>query len=348
MLSEKEARDLLHEGRVSPSPLELVVIADGVPAVTGRADFLIDLVWKGERKGFVAEYKAVATPKKVEAAIREAKSYAAEHPDRLPMVLVPHISKETAERLQEEEVSGLDFSGNVVVIAGDWLVLRTEHPNRFPSSQPLKNVYEGKSALVGRVLLSRPTYDMVKEVRQEIERRGGSISMGTVSKVLKVLEGDLIVQKDGGVRLIQPGRLLDRLASHYEGPTVGRRRTGKASLAGSFYDALLEEAAHAGVRVAGRSEALYVIAPTSEERTFIYVSRLGNWLDALPFQETERFANVEFAETDDEGVFFDTQERDGFPWCSKLQIYLELVQGGKRERDAATQLRDDLLNLQAA
>ena len=343
MLSEKEARDLLHEGRVSPSPLRLVVVADGVPANTGRADFLIDLVWRGERKGFVAEYKAVATPKKVEAAIREAKSYAVEHPDRLPMILVPYISKETAERLQEERMSGLDFSGNVVVVAGEWLVHRTGQPNLFPSSQPIKNVYEGKSALVGR-----PEYDLVKEVRQEIERRGGSISMGTVSKVLSTLDEDLIVRKNGGVRLIQPDRLLDRLASHYGGPDVKRVRVGKASLQRPFFDALLAEATHDSIRIAGRSEAAYVIAPTSGERTRIYVSKLGEWLGALPFQETDRFANVEFAEVADEAAFFDTQERDGFPWCSKLQIYLELAGGGKRERDAAAQLRDDLLDLQPA
>lgn len=348
MLSEKDARELLKEGGILPAPLELVAVADGPPAATGQADFLIDLTWKGERKSFAAEYKAVATPKKVDAAIREAKVHAAERPDCLPMVLVPHISEETAERLVAEDVSGLDFSGNVVVVAGEWLVHRTGQPNRFPSSQPIKNVYEGKSALVGRVLLSRPEYDLVKEVRQEIERRGGSISMGTVSKVLSTLDEDLIVRKNGGVRLIQPDRLLDRLASHYGGPDVKRVHAGKAPLQRPFFDALLGEADRAGVRTAGRAETAYVIAPTSGERTRIYVSKLGEWLGALPFQETDRFANVEFAEVADEAAFFDTQERDGFPWCSKLQIYLELAGGGKRERDAAAQLRDDLLDLQPA
>lgn len=348
VLTEKEARELLLRGELTPAPLNMEVVPDGVPSATGRADFLLDLTWGKERKRFVAEFKTVATPKKVEAAIREARSYAAEHPGCFPMVLVPHISEETAERLVAEEVSGLDFSGNVVVTAGEWLVHRTGQPNRFPSSQPIKNVYEGKSALVGRVLLSRPEYDLVKEVRQEIERRGGSISMGTVSKVLSTLDQDLIVRKNGGVRLIQPDRLLDRLASHYGGPYVKHVRAGKAPLKRPFFDALCAEASRAGVRIAGRSETAYVIAPTSGERTRIYVSKLGEWLGALPFQETDRFADVEFAEVADEAAFFDTQERDGFPWCSKLQIYLELAGGGKRERDAAAQLRDDLLDFQPA
>ena len=68
-----------------------------------------------------------------------------------------------------------------------------------------------------------------------------------------------------------------------------------------------------------------------------------SWLDGLPFQGTDRFANVEFVEVADAAAFFDPTIRDGLPWCSALQVYLELVGGGKRERDAAAQLRGDLL-----
>lgn len=76
------------------------------------------------------------------------------------------------------------------------------------------------------------------------------------------------------------------------------------------------------------------------------MSRLGEWLNELPFVETDRFANVEFAEVNDEEVFFDRERREGFRWCSKLQIYLELMTGSKRERDAASQIREDLLSLE--
>ena len=255
MLSEQDARALLREGHVAPTPLALRVV-DGGSSNPSGGDFLIDLTWGDVRKGFVAEYKAVATPKKVEAAVREAKAYAREHGGRLPMVLFPHISESTAETLQAEGVSGLDFSGNVAVtVPGEWLVVRTGRPNRYPSSQPLKHVYEGKSALVGRALLGRPEYDMVKDVRAEVERRGGSVSMGTVSKVLSVLEEDLVVTKAEGVRLVQPAALLDRLADHYGGPGATRRRSGKAPLGPPFYRDLLESAGEAGARVIGRDEA---------------------------------------------------------------------------------------------
>ena len=343
MLSEQHARALLREGHVAPAPLALQMV-DGCSSDSLRGDFLIDLTWGGVRKGFVAEYKAVATPKRVEAAVREAKAYAREHGDRLPMVLLPHISEDTAETLQSEGVSGLDFSGNVAVtVPGEWLVIRTGKPNRHPSSQPIKHVYEGKSALVGRALLGRPEYDMIKDVRAEVERRGGSVSMGTVSKVLSALEEDLIVTKSEGVRLVQPAALLNRLADHYDGPGATKRRSGKAPLGPQFYRDLLESVGEAGARVIGRDESLYVVAPTSQEPTQIYVSRLSGWLDGLPFQETDRFANVEFVEVADAAAFFDPTVRDGLPWCSALQVYLELAGGGKRERDTAAQLRGDLL-----
>lgn len=345
MLSEQEARALLREGHIAPTPLALRVVDGGDSGSLEGGDFLIDLTWGDERKGFVAEYKAVATPKKVEAAIREAKAHAEAYRGRLPLVLLPHISEDTAERLQSVGVSGLDFSGNVAVtVPGEWLVVRTGRPNRYPSSQTIKHVYEGKSALVGRALLGRPEYGMVKDVRAEVERRGGSVSMGTVSKVLSALEEDLVVAKTDGVRLIQPAVLLDRLAEHYDGPGATRRRTGKAPLGLPFYEDLLEAAGGAGARAVGRDESLYVVAPTGQEPTRIYVSRLGDWLDELPFQETDRFANVEFVEVADAGVFFDPTVHDGLPWCSALQVYLELAGGGKRERDAAAQLRGDLLD----
>lgn len=344
MLAKVEARRRLYEGAIKPEPLKLTAVLDGKTVDGGRADFIIELDWKGTRRRFIATYAAVATPRKLDAAIREAKSLASEHPDNHPMVLVPYISEATATRLREEEISGLDFSGNIaIVIPGEWLVLQTGQPNKYPSNQPIKNVYEGKSALVGRVLLRKPHFSMVKGVRAEILHRGGSISMGTVSKVLSTLEEDLIVQKQSGIRLIQPESLLDRLAQNYRAPNVKRRIVGKIMSDESFPDALLKVTADSNVRLVGRSEGMYVLSPRDTEMTTVYVSRLGDWIGAVPFQEADRFATVEFAEVDDESVFFDGEARDGFPWCSRLQIYMELMQGGKRERDAAAQLRPDIL-----
>ncbi|MDP9381366.1 MAG: hypothetical protein M3Q29_14705, partial [Chloroflexota bacterium] len=65
----------------------------------------------------------------------------------------------------------------------------------------------------------------------------------------------------------------------------------------------------------------------------------------VEFQETSRFPNVELIETEDQTVYFDPNEEEGFPWISALQTYLMLAAGGKREQETATQIRSDLVEV---
>jgi hypothetical protein len=57
-------------------------------------------------------------------------------------------------------------------------------------------------------------------------------------------------------------------------------------------------------------------------------------------EETSRFPNVEFLETDDDFIYFDA--RDNLA-ASPVQTYLELMRGDKRERETAEQVRKALL-----
>ncbi len=344
MLPARRARELLAEGAVPQAPFQLELLNVDLSDSSGPSEFFIGIIWEGKRQVFAASFKAVATPKKIQAAISEARILAARSGTRLPLVIAPHISEDTLAMLQIEGMSGLDLSGNFfITVPGQWSLFRTGQPNRYPSSQPIKKVYSGKSSLVGRVLLKKPQYRTVTDVRNEIVRLGIGISLATVSKVLTAMQEDLIVSKDDGIRLVRADQLLDRLASQYTGPDVRRRLVGNPDRKSGFLRQLVSKANQEGVQVAGRSEAHYVIAPASKERTVVYISRFGPWLDAIPFETTNRFPSVEMAEPQDESVFFDTLEEGGFRWCSKLQIYLELMHGGMRERKSADQLRDDLL-----
>ena len=60
------------------------------------------------------------------------------------------------------------------------------------------------------------------------------------------------------------------------------------------------------------------------------------------FEETSRFPNVEFLETDDPTVYFDRRGTSP-PIISPVEAYLELSNGGKREQEAAAPLRTNLL-----
>jgi hypothetical protein len=86
-----------------------------------------------------------------------------------------------------------------------------------------------------------------------------------------------------------------------------------------------------------------VILPSSSELVSLYVSSVTPFVKEFNFEETSRFPNVEFLETDDPTIYFDRRVSDSIPLISPLQAYLELIKGGKREQEAAEPLRADIL-----
>ncbi len=88
-----------------------------------------------------------------------------------------------------------------------------------------------------------------------------------------------------------------------------------------------------------------MVLPSSNEITSLYVSSSTPFLKEFEFEfeETSRFPNVEFLETDDPTVYFDRRETGPIPIISPLEAYLELSKGGKREQEAAEPLHADIL-----
>lgn len=160
------------------------------------------------------------------------------------------------------------------------------------------------------------------------------------------MEDDLVVaRKPDEIRLSQPSKLLDALVSGYTRPKPSMIVEAKATLDPGFFANLLNRADALGIRIAGFDPQRYAVAPAARERLRIYVepSAESDLVDAFGIVPAPRFANVAFRVADDPGVYFDLLEADGFRWCPSLQVYLELMQSGKREKEIARQLRDDLL-----
>jgi hypothetical protein len=67
-------------------------------------------------------------------------------------------------------------------------------------------------------------------------------------------------------------------------------------------------------------------------------------LKKLPGSQSDRFPNLELLETEDEPVYFDARQKDGFWWASPLQVYMELMVGDKRDQETAEQLKTLVLN----
>lgn len=342
MLTEAEAIQRITGGRFEFPPLELVAAEPDPGGIAGgRPDLSLEFSWEQKTERFLVEYRGLGTPRRLQEAIAVARGY--EGQDRRPMVMAPFLDEEWLERLAEAGISGLDFSGNgVVVVPGRWFVYRTGRPNAFPSGRYIQDIYRGRSSFVPRVLLVRPDFDQVTEVREEIVQRGGEVSLSTVSKVLSRLEEELLISREDGVEMIQPTRLLDRFVNAYTKPDVRRRIAGRVPDREAALQRALETAERKEVALVGKAEGVYAPFPGSEGSVTLYTDDADVLLPAIQMEQSRRFPDIELVETDEESVYFDARRRDGFVWTSPVETYLQLTAGGKREQEVAEQVRDAL------
>lgn len=352
--TETEFRATVQRGELRFPPLELDSFEfEGSQDKRRREpDALLTFRWQQRSYRFVVEYKQLSTPKSVDTAVHEARGYVCD-PGVLPMVVVPFLNGEQLAKLESQAVSGLDLCGNgVVVVPGQLLVYRTGNPNRFPAEGTIKNVYRRSSSIVARAFLLVPRFDSVRDLMAEIRKRGGTVTMATVSKVCTGLDEDLVIQRSSPgpkrekqMRLLQPEKLLDLLVANNTPPTIDRTFAGKCTLAqGDLVRTLEQWAKETGNRVAqtgSSSVEAYAVMAREPVRKF-YCTNLKGVIGALgeTVRETDRFENVILYETADEFVYFDS--RDGLV-ASPIQVYLELSSGDKRDRETAEQVRRVIL-----
>ena len=347
---------LLAQGRVDTSPLKLVTVErdpnrKGQPKAP-EVDAIIKLGWGKKAYRFAVECRAVSTPKAIAAAIESAKR-STSPPRSFPMVFVPYLAQAQLRLLEERQVSGIDLSGNVLImVPNQILISRTGAPNNFRRAGVIKNVYRKNSSIIPRVFLLKPQYNSITEVMGEIESRGGTITQATISKVCASLDQDLVIERAKGqlprtrsLRLIQPEKLLDLLTENYAPPQINQRFAAKTTLTpDQFYRQIVEwgtEAAEKATLTGSSSAGQYAVM-AREPIQSLYCSDLGSLVKRLgpDLEETSRFPNIELLETDDDFVYFDA--RDDLA-ASPVQTYLELMQGDKREQETAEQLRKAIL-----
>ncbi len=338
---------LLREGKVQLPPLSLTIEEVRSIRQTERPDAFVSLKWGGKRHRFVVEFSPLSTPKAIAQLVDQVGRYA-RPPGFHPLVVAPYLPESRLAELESAGVSGIDLCGNgVIIVPGELLVYRAAHPNQFKSDAEIKNVFQGVSSLVSRVFLLVPEFRSVQAAEREIEDRGGTATLPTVSKVCKSLESMLIIERlktEGTaarrLRILQPEKLLDLLTANYGTSTSGRIVRGKTKLQPDVFLRKLERADEPESRVVQTgfcSAVSYSVMAREPVRSF-YCANLDATLRDLgdAFEPTDRFPNVEFHETRDVAVFFD--QRPGLV-ASPIQAYLELATGDKRSKETAEQIR---------
>jgi len=350
MLTETAILKQLRERSDLLPPLRIEVVAVEPPAADGGPDAVLEVSWSGRSWRFVGELKRLGTPRLLQEAMGQARRYG-EKMGLQPLVVMPYLSAKQLDTLASEGMSGIDLSGNgIIQVPGELLVYRKGEPNSYPASMPIRKVYRRASSMVARVFLTRPCYDSVTEVLDEIGRRGGSGSLPTVSKVLGTLEDELIIRRDGrSSRLIQADELLDKLAENYTRPKVTRAEQFCWRVRDSDMDRLVcETGKQANVRMmvtGGASVNRYAVMAREKTIRF-YCSDVSALTNSLGDQvePARRFADIELLETEEPQVYFDRREENGVAFASPVQCWLELQAGDKREQEAAQQVRQRILN----
>ncbi len=338
-------RDVVQKLTAQPdlfSPLK-IKFANRARKVSGyQPDLIIDVKWKDRKATFFAEVKARTAPKGILQSLAEMRNVAGQTKEKF-MLVVPYLSKTIVEMLTREGLSGLDLNGNYLIQAGDMLAIRLDQKNRFTESQPIKKIFSGNSSLVGRLLLStRNRFRSVNEIHSSITALGGRLSLSAISKVLKGLEEELMVEKSRrGIILIQPEKLLQRLEEDYRPPKVSAVIRLKLPeiprTAARRVGTLLSPSI--GWTLSGESSIERYTVTTPPQTYIVYATDFA----ALSKYQDERFFNIVVMKTFDSFPYFDAREEKGLRWSSPIQCYLELSKLDKRERELAADIRNDIL-----
>lgn len=319
--------------RLAPLKVRSATFVPGERGIDGH----VELAWRGVEVRFLLQTSPRSAPSVARPVIDtlDDLEITGTEPTH-PLLAVPYLSEPISRELQERDISGIDLNGNFCLLTDKLLALRLDRSNQYTEERDIKKIYSGKSSLVGRMLLVEPkTFAKVRQVHEAIRSRGGDISLSTVSKVLKGLAEDLVIEKERGrIRVLQPDLLLDNLRDGYVEPTVTERIRLKR---GDLTQEEVQRRLGDDWVWSGTASATEYAVTTPDQQPALYVH--PNRISALRDLENERFYSCTARATDDSFVYFDARDGEASP----VQAYLELAQGGKRDQEVAETIRRDLL-----
>ncbi len=355
-LNEQEIIDRLERAKREYLPLTIASI-DKESGRGGdlRFDAVIEFsIEDGPSFRALAEVVSQATPKSVLQSCARMKEVLAESEGFavVPMIVAPYISGRQADILSQAGISWLDLSGNMVIRVADRIYIeRTGWPNQFPDTAPIKKIFQGTASLVARALLLRPVgFASLSQIVEFIERRGGAITLSTVSKVLKSLEEELLVTRSRrSISASEPGQLLSRLAEGNGASQSGlRMKTYRYAIEGreTTLARLCEKLGSTYVFCGFYAAQLKGLAASDE--ISMYVSDMSRFREAVRdlnsvVHPDEEFGNLNVIATKRRLPWFDAETRDEERIVDDLQLYLEMKIDTPRGPKIAEVLRRRIL-----
>ncbi len=264
----------------------------------------------------------------------------------IPVVAVPFMGPAGRARCEEANVGWLDLSGNAHLVGPGLRVKIEGQPNRYKGPGRPASAFAPKSSRIARWLLMHPRQPM----SQRELATATTMDEGFTSRIVAKLEHDELIARasDGRVRARDPNLLLDAWAESY---SFTKQRILRGHVAARTPEAQLRSMAEVLTKkrqtyaATGLAAAWLLTRFAGFRIVTLYLASSPEppLLDHLGFREAESGANTWLVVPNDEGVFRGASDQDGVQCVHPIQAYLDLEGHPERAKEAAEQLRKDLL-----
>ena len=313
-----------------------------------RADVVAHVEVFGKHHILVCEVKSTGQPRHVRMALLQLRDYL-DHYDAgaVPVFIAPYLSPDAQALCRAQDVSFLDFEGNVRLAFDGVFIERQVASKPVVEKRELRSIFKPKSAQVLRVLLRDPSRPWrVTDLAQT-----AGVSLGHVSNVRTgLLDREWARVSEDGLYLSEPDALLDAWRDAYEPPPASRATFYTTLHGGAFDEAarrMLRKEGASGLAIYSSFSAAQWLAPYGRTGMHHFyadkegLERLQSTLKLSPISKGE---NVVVAVLKDPGLFRDAVEPASGVFCtSPIQTYLDLADAGERGREAADHLRREKL-----
>jgi hypothetical protein len=305
-----------------------------------------DLVVENGTVRLVVEMKWGADAASIGGAVNQVKSYATRLGRRSVPVVATSFMGDVGKRIcADAGTSWFDLSGNANIVAPGLRIIIEGKPNKFGRRGRPSSAFAPKSARIARRLLIDP-HRLFRQ--QELARETG-LDDGFTSKIVRRLEADALVEREGGgLRVRNPNLMLDAWAEVYafEKHTIVRghvtARSGEELLR-RLGDALERRKVRHAATGLGAAWLHTGFAGFRLVTFFVATKPDDAVLKEAGFREEPRGANVWLVIPDDAGVFDGSENKQGIACVHPVQAYLDLLGHPERAKEAAAELRSRLL-----
>ena len=310
-----------------------------------KTDGVLQISFGDKSIGLLLEAKTITTLSNLDKGLEFLQNIKRfeKYEKYLSTLYVPFLSEKVVERLKDTSASGIDMNGNYYIVSPELVAIRLDKKNKFKEKRTIKEFYSRNSSIVARYLLKQKNVNNnLSFIENNISSLGFTLSLGTISKVLKSLEEDsMITRNDNQISVIQPGMLLDKLVKRYKKPEVLEKIYLRLSEdRNEARDVINQIIGNNNWIWTGESSAELYTSTTPSNKFYIYSlsnyspnDLIGNYID-------NKFYNYVIYYIKDRYVFFDSYNN----YASNIQTFIELSHLDKREKEIAEDIKRDIIN----